>query len=89
MLFLDWEKAFDKVDQERLVEAMFRLGAPEKVVKVLKSSYLNSRFRVEDIEGKSSYRKQRAGIRQGCPLSPYLFIFLSCSMTDMKRLMEN
>ena len=30
MLFLDWEKAFDKVDQNLLIEALQRLNIPEK-----------------------------------------------------------
>ena len=30
MLFLDWEKAFDKVDQVMLIEAIKRLNIPEK-----------------------------------------------------------
>ena len=77
---LDWEKAFDKVDQEKLLEAMKRLGLPDKMLKVLASFYVNPQFRVKDREGKSSYRTQRAGIRQGCPLSPYFFI---CLMTVM------
>ena len=75
-MFSDWEKAFDKVDQEKLIEAMQRLGTPEKAIRILKSFYVNPRFRVKDTEGKPSYRKQRAGIRQGCPLSPYLFVCL-------------
>ena len=29
LVFLDWEKAFDKVDQEKLLAAMRRLGLPE------------------------------------------------------------
>ena len=74
MLFLDWEKAFDKVDQEMLINALYRLNIPEKLIRILKSFYVNPQFRVKDSEGMSTYRKQCAGIRQGCPLSPYLFI---------------
>ena len=80
MVFLDWEKAFDKVDQEKLIEAMERLRVPPKVIAILKTFYVDPRFRVKDSEGKSEYRKQNAGIRQGCPLSPYLFICLMSIM---------
>lgn len=80
LVFLDWEKAFDKADQEKLLEAMQRLGLPQKMINVLASFYVNPRFRIKDREGKSTYRTQKAGIRQGCPLSPYLFI---CLMTVM------
>ena len=30
MIFLDWEKAFDKVDQEELINAIRRMNIPEK-----------------------------------------------------------
>ena len=50
------------------------------MLKILTSFYNNPQFRVKNREGKSTYRKQKAGIRQGCPLSPYLFI---CLMTVM------
>ena len=67
-LFIEREIAFDKVDQDKLIQAIHRLGEPEKVANILKSFHVNPRFRAPYIEGKSSYRKQRAGIRQGCPL---------------------
>lgn len=78
LVFLDWEKAFDKVDQVKLVEAMKRLNIPDKITRILESFYVNPQFRIKDPEGLSKYRKQKSGIRQGCPLSPYLFI---CLMT--------
>ena len=37
LVFLDWEKAFDKMDQEKMVEAVTRLNIPEKITDVLKS----------------------------------------------------
>ena len=85
MVFLDWGKTFDEVDQQ-IIEAMERLRVPPKLIAILKTFYLNPRFRVKDIEGKSDYRKQNAGIRQGCPLSPYLFI---CIMSIMFRDIHN
>ena len=30
MLLMDWEKAFDKVDQERLIFALERMGIPQQ-----------------------------------------------------------
>ena len=78
LLLIDWEKAFDKVDQTILVRAMERLNIPEKIIRVLESFYVEPKFRIKDRQGYSTYRRQNAGIRQGCPLAPYLFI---CLMT--------
>ena len=60
LVFLDWEKAFDKVDQEKLLEAMKRLGLLEKMLKVLASFYVNPQFRVKDREGscRTEHNKQ-------------------------------
>ena len=38
MLFLDWEKAFDKVDQKKLINALYRLNIPAKILKIIESS---------------------------------------------------
>ena len=76
LVFLDWEKAFDNVVQRFLVIAMETLNIPDKIIKVLESCYVEPKVRIKDRQGYSSYRKQNAGIRQGCPLSPYLFICL-------------
>ena len=51
---------------------------------VIRSFYVNPQFRIKDNQGNSQYYKQRAGIRQGCPLSPYLFIILmTCLLHDV------
>ena len=90
LLFLDWEKAFDKVDQVELVKAIGRLNVPPKISNILASFYVNPLFKIKDSCGKSDYRKQRTGIRQGCPLSPYLFILLMTVMFhDIHEKLDN
>ncbi len=80
MCFLDWEKAFDKVDQTRMMEALERLNIPDKVIGVIKALYKEPTFKVSMKDDKSEYKIQEAGIRQGCPLSPYLFILVMTVM---------
>ena len=70
MALLDWEKAFDKVDQARMAEALRRLDIPEKMIAVIMALYRNPRFRVKHGDETSEFKPQKYGIRQGCPLSP-------------------
>ena len=79
---LDWEKAFDKVSHERMMQALERLNIPAKILKVIRSLYSYPNFRVKHDHFTSENKVQNAGIRQGCPLSPYLFILV---MTVMFR----
>jgi hypothetical protein len=80
LTFLDWEKAFDTIDEEELINAVRTMNVPEETIQELKAIYNDIRFRITDDEVYSSERKQNTGIRQGCPLSPYLFIVLMTTM---------
>jgi len=73
--FLDWEKAFDRVKQDKLLEALQRMNIPPKFRSAITSLYNNPQFRVKVGDSESEWMKQSTGIRQGCPLSPYLFIY--------------
>ena len=85
MLLIDWEKAFDKVDQERLIFALERMGIPQKVTALIKAIYEKPNFAAKDRGRTSTRRRQRAGIRQGCPLSPYLFgVLMTVIMEDVE-----
>ena len=71
-ILLDWEKAFDKFQQGRLLDARKRIGIPMKMVRAIEAIYRNPKFSVNEMGKRSSERRQNSGIRQGCPLSPYL-----------------
>jgi len=80
LLLLDWEKAFDKVDREEMFNAMERTEIIPKLTSLVKTIYKNTKFKVE-IDGRASdWQTHSTGIKQGCPLSPYLFLIVMTTM---------
>ena len=75
LLFLAWEKAFDKLDHAKMFVTLSRLRMPENLTAIIKSLYRNPFVPSFAQDHCSDWFQQRTGIRQGCPLSPYLFIF--------------
>ena len=76
IMALDWSKAFDSIDPDAMMAALTRFGLPAHIIGVVRSIYTNRRFQVQDCDHTSGERKQSAGISQGCPLSPFLFVML-------------
>ena len=76
LLLLDWEKAFDKVSQSKMIRAIRRLGEPENIINMIRAIYLAPNCVIAEKDVTTTPRIQKTGIRQGCPLSPYLFIML-------------
>ena len=88
MLALDWKKAFDCIEPERLLTALKRFGVSDPMCEAIANIYQDRLFWVRDTGQKSDSRPQLAGISQGCALSPFLFgILMTVLMTDAQALL--
>ena len=76
LMFLDWSKAFDKIRPSALHTALQRPGVPSYMCAVIRDLVSNPLFEVIMDDHVSGCKEQRGGIRQGCTLSPLLFILL-------------
>jgi len=76
MVMLDWSEAFDRIRHDALITALARFGIPAPFLDLVREIYSRRTFDVRDGGLPSEVHHQAAGIAQGCPLSPYLFIIV-------------
>lgn len=83
IVFIDFMKAFDKVMHEALFEKMDALGFRGALLDLIRAIYRTSKAAVR-LDGKSgmAYNLIR-GTRQGCPLSPILFLIFINDLLEM------
>ncbi|KAK3573216.1 hypothetical protein QTP86_015137, partial [Hemibagrus guttatus] len=74
MCFVDMEKAFDRVPRSILWEVLWEYGVRGPLLRAVWSLYNRSRSLVCIASCKSDLFPVHVGLRQGCPLSPVLFI---------------
>ena len=69
--FIDFKKAFNSVDRDKLCTIMSSKGIPTHLVTIIQKIYMENIIRVNGISEDSRVITQ--GVRQRCPLSPVLF----------------
>jgi endonuclease/exonuclease/phosphatase family metal-dependent hydrolase len=74
VLFLDIQKAFDRVDHNILLQRVHDSGITGKAWLWLRSFLTNRRMRCVDASEYSSWLPIHYGVPQGCVLSPLLFL---------------
>ena len=84
LLFLDWKQAFDSLDHTAMITALRRFGVQDTELQLTRLFYTSATFEVHSQTGEVAKGAFNSGIRQGCPLSPYLFVIvLSVIMHDV------
>ena len=81
-VFMDLEKAYDRVLREELWYCMRKSGILEKYVQLVQDMYEGSETVVRCAVETTNSFKVKVGLRQGLALSPFLFAVLMDSLTD-------
>ena len=71
--FLDYAKAFDCVDHNKLCKNLKEMGIPEHLTCLLRNLYAGQEATFRTGHGTMDWFQIEKGVRQGCILSPCLF----------------
>lgn len=74
VFFSDFEKAFDSVNHEYMYKCLKHFNFGDDLINWVKLFYNDVQSCVSNNGHLSDFFKIRRGVRQGCPLSPFLFI---------------
>jgi Reverse transcriptase (RNA-dependent DNA polymerase) len=73
-VFIDFQKAYDKVPLALVLSVLRKYGFADKYVRIIKAVYKKTKIAVRAGGTVSDPYEMWRGLRQGCPLSPILFI---------------
>ena len=73
--FIDYAKAFDYVDHNKLWKILKEMGIPEHLTCLLRNLYAGQEATVRTGHGTTDWFQIGKGVCQGCILSPCLFNF--------------
>ena len=85
--FIDYEKAFDKVNHKKMVECLINVGLRGKEIRFIRNLYWEQKAFIKLENSLSKEINIKRGVRQGCVLSPFLFnLYTELIFTNMDEL---
>lgn len=85
IMFLGFQKAFDSVTHNFILSVLHYFDFNNDFINAVKTLYVRGNICVKLISGTTPKFSIYRGIRQGCPVSPFLFLLV----TQILRLMVN
>ncbi len=94
LCFIDYQKAFDRVRHDKLVEIMEKAGIPELERRLIINLYWQQQAMLRWENDTTRTFEIRRGVRQGCILSPILFnlyseFMIAEALDDLKGVQFN
>ena len=82
MVFVDLEKAFDRIPRDLIWWCLRKKGVPEEYVQIVQDMYRSCKTQVVTQKGETEYFPIEVGLHQGSALSPLLFIIIMDVLTE-------
>ena len=81
--FIDYAKAFDCVDHNKLWKILQEMGIPDHLTCLLRNLHAGQEATIRTGHGTTDWLQTGKGVRQGCILSPWWFNFYAdCIMRN-------
>ena len=81
LLALDLSQAFDRVDRRKLCHSLEESGMPGPLVTAIMQWHANMFYHL-DVAGHQDHVRCGRGLRQGCPLSPTLWVCVTAVILE-------
>ena len=73
LCFIDYEKAFDRLKHDKLIEFLQKIGLDERDVQLIYDAYWNQETKMRIDDRETGWIPVKKGVRQGCVLSPLMY----------------
>ncbi|KAL3683713.1 hypothetical protein R1sor_001735 [Riccia sorocarpa] len=88
-LKLDFIKAYDRIDHSFLLQTLQTMGFTQEALRIFKGLTCKGTAKVHINQDFTARIHVKRGVRQGCPLAPYLFTFCTQVLMDMLTTARN